>query len=134
MRLSRPILALAFASLVLVSSSSFMVGIHRCGGEVKNLALFTKAEGCEQEKQLPPCHRHESPPCCQDVTVVHEHQDFKVDISQLAGSEITATVVIQPVVLLTEIVPVQRAYTTYTHYDPPLRSSDLTVSLQVFLI
>jgi hypothetical protein len=42
------------AFLVLISSSSFMVGIHRCAGEIQNMALLSKAEGCEIEKNLHP--------------------------------------------------------------------------------
>ena len=134
MRPLRSILSLAFAFLVLFSSTSFVVGIHRCGGELKNVALFNKAEGCEKEKQLPPCHRHESPPCCQDVTVVHEHQDFKADVAQHLTAMPLVQGMIQPMVLLEEVIPVTPLHRTYPKFDPPLRSSDLTVRLGVFLI
>lgn len=134
MKSFRSILSLAFAFLVLFSSTSFMVGIHRCGGHVKNVALFDKAEGCANEQKLPPCHRLDAPVCCQDVTVIHEDQDFKGEIVQLEFSASLLGDAALPAVLLAEIIPTAAARTYYLNYDPPLRSSDLTVSLQVFLI
>ncbi len=134
MKSLRSILSLAFAFLVLFSSTSFMVGIHRCGGQVQSLALFSKAAGCEKEQKLPPCHRHESPPCCQDITVIHEHQDFKGEITQFDLSASLVVEMVQPFVVLDEVIPTATKFAYCPHYDPPLRSSDLTVSLQVFLI
>ena len=134
MRSLRSILSLAFAFLVLFSSTSFMVGMHRCGGQVKNVALFTQAEGCAQERQVPPCHRLDTPPCCQDVTVIHEHQDFKGEITQLEFSASPLADVLTPAVLLAEVIPAAGERTYARAYDPPLRSTDRTVSLQVFLI
>lgn len=134
MRSLRSILSLAFAFLVLFSSTSFMVGMHRCGGQVRNVALFTKAEGCAQETRTPPCHRLDTPPCCQDVTVIHEHQDFKGEITQLDFSASPLTDVLTPTVVLAEVIPSAGERTYARPYDPPLRSYDRIVSLQVFLI
>ena len=134
MRSLRSILSIAFAFLVLVSSTSFMVGIHRCGGSVKNVALFHEAEGCAQERKMPPCHRSDTPPCCQDVTVIHEHQDFKGEIAQFDFSLLSGADVIQPALVLAEIIPVAPTRTFHPEYDPPLRSQDRTIALQVFII
>jgi hypothetical protein len=134
MRSLRSILSLVFAFLVLFSSTSFMVGMHRCGGEVKNVALFNHAEGCSQERQVPPCHRLDTPPCCQDVTVIHEHQDFKGEITPFEFSASPLADVLTPAVVLAEVIPAAAARTYAYAYDPPLRSTDRTVSLQVFLI
>ncbi len=134
MRSLRSILSIAFAFLVLVSSTSFMVGIHRCGGQVKNVSLFNKAAGCEKEQQVPPCHRHDTPPCCQDVTVIHEHQDFKGEIAQLDFSGFPVGEALQSLVVLAEVIPAATAPTYSTNYDPPLRAADRTVALRVFLI
>jgi len=112
-----------------------MIGIHLCSGQVQNMALFTKAEGCEKEKKLPPCHRHESVPCCQDETVVHDAQGFKGDITQIIIAAALAIDIVQPAVLLAEVIPSALiSHRQYYNYDPPLRSSDLTVSHQVFII
>ena len=129
------ILSIAFAFLVLFSSSSFKVGIHLCGGQIQNVALFTKAEGCEMEKRIPPCHKHASEPCCEDETIVHKGDDFKVSLTDITFSVSPALDIILPAVLISEVIPsapVSRLH--FYNYYPPLRSGDLTVSYQVFLI
>jgi hypothetical protein len=134
MKKYRSILSFAFAILVLFSSSSFMVGLHICSGEIQNIALFTKAEGCEMEKKMPPCHKKESKPCCEDETIVHDAQDFKGSINQISFAAPVADM-IQPPVLIAEIVPSSIISTKhYAYHDPPLRATDITVDLQVFLI
>lgn len=134
MKIVRSILSLAFAFLVMVSSTSFMVGIHHCGGHVKSMALFTRAEACANEQKLPPCHRIDAQACCQDVTVVHEQQDFKGDVAQYEFSPSLIGDAVQPEVVLAEVIPAvaDRAYDNV--YHPPLLASDLTVTFQVFLI
>lgn len=126
-------MSLGFAALVFVSGSSFMVGLHFCGGEVQNIALFSKADGCDKEKQLPPCHKHETPPCCQDETVIHEGQDFKNSVTQISFSAPLIAEISAPV-LVSEIISSNTSSSNYPYYDPPYRTRDLVVSLQVFLI
>jgi hypothetical protein len=135
MKIVRSISALAFSLLVFISSSSFIVGIHRCGGHVQNMALLTQAEKCEMEKQIPPCHHHVQKPCCEDETVVHEGQGFKHTLSEYPVGHTPAVDIEQPSVLIAEIIPAApEARTFFYAYDPPLRSTDRTVSLRVFLI
>lgn len=112
-----------------------MIGIHMCSGNIQDVALFTKAQSCANEKKVPPCHKQESKPCCEDETVIHQGQDVKSDILKLQLSPVPATVIDQALVLIAEVIPSSsRAGTEYYNYDPPLRSTDLTVSFQVFLI
>ena len=112
-----------------------MVGIHLCAGEVQNMALFTKAAGCEKEKNLPPCHKHESAPCCDDETIILKGKDFKASIAHITISSAPVLDFKLPVVIISEAIPsAPISRTQCYHYDPPLRSYDLTVSHQVFLI
>ncbi|MBL7847321.1 MAG: hypothetical protein JNL40_07625 [Cyclobacteriaceae bacterium] len=133
MRTLRSILSLAFVLLVLFSSTSFMVGIHHCGGHVKSIALFDKAEACAQERQMPPCHRMDTPPCCQDVTVIHEHQDFNTQVSSWDFQAAPIADAIVPVILLDEVIPSVAPYLPVA-YNPPLPTADRVVALHVFLI
>ena len=131
----RSILSLAAVVLVLVSSSSFMVGIHLCGGDVQNVALFTKADVCEMEKQLPPCHKQEPRSCCDDEVIVHEGENFKVSSTEISIASFPVMEMAMPDVIISEIIPASPVKKFRHHnYDPPLRAEDLTVSLQVFLI
>ena len=134
MKVLRSILSVALAFLVLFSSTSFMVGIHVCGGHIQDIALFTKAESCQTEQTLPPCQMHMKPGCCQDQSVVHKGEGFKASIVDVHLVAPIANID-QPLVILSEIIPASPvSRSKYFNYDPPLRSSDLTVDHQVFLI
>lgn len=123
------------ALLVLVSSTSFMVGMHLCMGEVRNISFFTPAESCDLAKSLPPCHRHTLPPCCDDETLVHNGEDFQALSDNVHLAAPAADHIVQPNVLIAEVIPASPASRTpYYHYDPPLRTLDLTVEHRVFLI
>lgn len=135
MKVIRKISALLLALLVLVSSTSFMVGFHICKDEVQNVALFGKADSCEKEKSLPPCHRHLKAPCCADETLLHEGNDFKTSVEHIHLVAPVPTYMEQPPVFISEVIPaapLSRIH--YYNYDAPLRSGDLTVEHQVFLI
>lgn len=124
-----------FAFLVIFSGSSFMVGLHVCSGQTQNIALFEKADGCEKEKQLPPCHRHESLPCCQDETIIHDADDFQANAIHLDFTSHAALDLVQPAVIVSEVISSATITSPrYYNYDPPLRSCDLTVAFQSFLI
>ena len=73
--------------------------------------------------------------CCEDETVIHEGTDFKGSIEHIHIDVPAPTDIEQPVVLISEVIPASPiARTQYYNYDPPLRSCDLTVEHQVFLI
>jgi hypothetical protein len=135
MKVIRSISAVLLAILVLVSSTSFVVGMHICMGEVQNIALFTHADGCQKEMALPPCHKHMKPACCKDEVLYHDGADFKGSIEHVQIDAPAPMDIEQPVALISEIIPsAPIAQTHYYNYDPPLRSCDLTVEHQVFLI
>jgi hypothetical protein len=134
MKAIRSISAILLALLVLVSSTSFGVGMHICMGEVQNVALFGKAESCHQEK-LPPCHKPIKPACCQDEVVYHEGTDFKTSIEHVNIVAPAPVDIDVPMIFISEVIPASPiARTRYYNYDPPLRPCDLTVEHQVFLI
>lgn len=112
-----------------------MIGIHLCSGNIQDVALFTKAKSCANEKKVPPCHKQESKPCCEDEAVIHEGDDIKGDVSKLQLSAVPAVDIDQPLILIAEVIPSSSlAKTKYYNYDPPLRWADITVEHQVFLI
>jgi hypothetical protein len=135
MKVIRSISAVVLALLVLVSSTSFMIGVHFCMGKVQNVAFLTKAESCAMEQNLPPCHRHQKAPCCADETIVHKADDFKGSVVHFNLSAPAPIYIEQPMIFISEIVPSSAvSQFHYFNYDPPLRSCDLTVEHQVFLI
>ena len=135
MKALRSIAAVALAVLVLVSSTSFMIGMHFCMGEVQNIALFAKADSCEKEQSLPPCHRHTKAPCCEDEIVIHKSDDLKAAIAHVHVAIPAPMDLEQPLILISEVIPTAPlSRFKYYSYDPPLRSCDLTVEHQVFII
>lgn len=134
MNFFRIISSIAFCLLVLISSSSFVVGIHLCGGDIKDVTFFSKANSCANEKKMPPCHRHESTPCCKDQTIIHQGQDIKRDTLKLQLSAIPVLHIGQSFVLVSEVIPSGPFPLNNYNYNSPLLSTDLTVAHQVFLI
>ena len=107
-----------------------MVGLHFCGDEIR-VAMFSKAE-CGMEMKTPPCHRAESS-CCDDEVIIHEGQDFKNTINEFDFqpeliAELTSAVAIS------EVINETSSQFDLAGYQSPLRTPDLTVSLQNFRI
>jgi hypothetical protein len=135
MKLIRTISALAFALLVLVSSTSIIIGMHVCMGEVRNIAFFSQADACEKEQDLRSCHKPVQDPCCEDETVINQADDFKNSIGKFQIISPTFPESVQPWVVISEVIPsAPLSRVRYYNYDPPLRSWDLLVEHQVFLI
>ena len=135
MKLLKTISVFALALLVLISSSSFTVGIHLCAGKVQDLALFSQAEKCAMEQKLPPCHKHMAAPCCEDETIVHEGDGFEGLFADITISAVPVLDCDVPPVVVAEVIPdTPFSKISFRSYDPPLRSFDLTVTHQVLLI
>jgi len=135
MKLFRTISSVFLALLLLVSSTSFAVGMHFCGGEVQKLSFSAAPELCEKQKELPPCHRHAVPDCCDDEMVIHNGDDFSggAPVFPIAVHASSAAVV--PDVILSEVIPSSQAVLAqFAPYDPPLPADDFTVAYCVFLI
>ncbi|MEJ1241713.1 hypothetical protein WBG78_26450 [Chryseolinea sp. T2] len=134
MKRLRPIVTLMLAVLVLISGTSFIVGVHRCGGHVASVALFSKAEPCGMEMQMPPCHKPVKP-CCSDESVVHDGDDFKpasVNIHVAPSpliAELASPVVIS--ILVPELPAIQ-----FPHIDssPPTAAPDINLVMGKFQI
>lgn len=133
MKVLRSILIYTLAALVLVSSTSFSVGIHYCMGEVKEVSLSKNSDGCAMQESLPPCHRKHAMPCCEDHTVIHKADDCKQTLNHF---HFTALPIVQvsSLVALAEVIPAITPRSSADHYIPPLPTSDRVVQLQVFLI
>src|SRR5690606_19981596 len=99
----RTISAIFLILLVIISSTSFTIGMHLCKGEVQNISFLDKAAACEKEQSLPPCHRPVKP-CCEDQTVIHTSDDFKASINHFHLSAPTVTDIPQAWVVISEVI------------------------------
>lgn len=136
MKLLRTISSLLLTVLVLASSTSFVVGIHLCGGRVDNVAFLEKASPCPMEQKLPPCHRADAS-CCDDALIVHDAQELKNDITHFDYTAHPVPFVPQYSILIAEIIPATTDATaaSFRLYDPPpLHHDDRPATLQVFRI
>jgi hypothetical protein len=134
MKRFRQILSIAFSVLVFISSSSYSFGLHHCGGEVRDVAFLSEADGCGHQ-QLPPCHRKLMSGCCSDETLSYAGQGFDVNYNHVDISANTpVSQFIQPL-LADEVIPALTSLeANFVYYDPPLRSSDHIIINQVFRI
>jgi hypothetical protein len=119
--------------LVLMASSHFYVGLHRCGDHVNAVAFLQQADGCGHAK-MPPCHRALMKDCCQDDQVVHQAQDLKVDVSAIHVPAATLVGILHSTVVLADLIPVLSTVDFPLVDDSPPRASDRTVLHAVFLI
>jgi hypothetical protein len=134
MRLIKSILSCVLAVLVLTAGSHFYVGIHHCGKTVKEITFLKQADGCGHA-QMPPCHRVLMKACCEDETIQHEAQDFKLYPQKHDLKSQPFITLEQPAQIISEIIPSSDILDLkFIQYDPPLRVTDVTVDLQVFLI
>ena len=135
MNVFRTISAVLLALLVLVSSTSFTVGMHICMGNVQEVAIFGKADGCGMESKVAACEKHQTKPCCEDETFVHKGEDLKSSFEQLSFNPPIAVTITTSLALIAEIIPASHVSDLAdTFYDPPLPTTDRVVALQVFLI
>ncbi len=87
------------------------------------------------EKVVPSCHQHLQEPCCADETIIHEGDDFQTSVDHVVVADPDFSLVEHTAILIAEVIPdspVSRVQNSA--YDPPLRSYDRTIDLQVFLI
>lgn len=127
------------ALLVFVSSSSFTVNMHFCGGHVQSVSLIEDADACPMEVQLPPCHKKmaaKKSGCCNDTQVSFEGKEFNKQIQDLSlvAWQLINAVATHPYIM--EVVQVNEALTfsNYTPYKPPIVERDIPVLVQSFLI
>ena len=134
MKLFRQYCTLLFALMVFFASSSFTIGLHYCGAEVKGVAFLQHADGCGHKK-LPPCHKPLKDNCCSDTMISYEGSGFEYSSAVVNVPSITFSQLALPPVLLSVSLPssfVQQKY--YHNYDPPLLQVDRPAFLSVFLI
>lgn len=131
---NRRITAFALTMLTLVSSSSFSIGMHLCGGHLQDVSVISEPAPCPMEQNLPPCHRNSLNTCCKDISVVHEADEFNDVAREIAVSPTTSVNVISPVVI-SIIAPVPVAFHSSVVRDTgPPPSGDRIIRFRAFLI
>ena len=133
-KLLHAVLTAALALLVLLSGTSFMIGVHHCGDRIESIALFSKADQCPKEQTLPPCHKA-AKSCCSDERIVHESQDIKPSAANfhLSPAPVIAELV-SPVVIASLIPKASMFHILSPDFSPPLPVPDINVAIGKFQI
>ena len=139
MKFLNPIMSSLLALLVLVSTSSFMVNMHFCGGHVQSFSFIEEAAPCPMEVQLPPCHKKmtaKKSGCCEDKHVTFEGKDFNSQVQDFSILSWQAVNWIATLPIIMEVIQVNEAFTfsTNTPYKPPILERNIPVLVQSFLI
>ncbi|MCC9136070.1 hypothetical protein ACFSKU_16485 [Pontibacter silvestris] len=140
MKLFRQIILLTLTLLVLVSSTGVSVGMHLCGGELRDITFLGKPEECpmaQKQEKLPPCHspKQKDNSCCEDHKLVVERLDVASDTKfiNLHSLDIKFIAAVR-VVLVQLFAPEPALKPTYALYSSPPLARDIPVLVQSFLL
>ena len=146
MKFYRQVILLTLTLLVLVSSTGMAVGLHICGGALRDITLFGAAADCpmeqEQQQKTPPCHAtgdHDATDdeaCCLDHEVVVERSDATsghdtITLSKNIDIKFIAAV---QAVILKLFAPEADIKPTFALYESPPIARDIPVLVQSFLL
>jgi len=144
MKLYRQIILLTLTLLVLVSSTGMAVGMHICGGELRDVTFFGAKADCPMEQQqetLPPCHAPKEKKagdnnCCQNHKVVVERHDAAADTKAISLQKLQDIkfLAMVKVVILRLLAPASAANATYAHYTSPPLARDIPLLVRSFLL
>jgi|SRR5690606_12767702 len=142
MRILQTIVSFVLAALVLVSSTTFTVGLHVCRGHVSDIAVMQEAQPCAMELMAvelgfadEDCGMTSKMKCCEDRTLSFEGTDYQYKAAKsLTLHDLTTVQAVLPA-LLGFVSPSQSSTYAPSHsYKPPLIHRDVTILVQSFLI
>lgn len=141
MKLFRQIILLALTLLVLVSSTGISVGMHICGGKLRDLTFSGEPAACpmaQKQVKLPPCHSSEqgdSNNCCEDHKLVVERLDVASDTKFISLNSLDLKFIVAvKAVILKLFAPEVALKPTYALYSSPPLARDIPVLVQSFLL
>lgn len=131
--------AIFMAFVVLLSTMSFTVSEHYCGGDLVDSALFSKVDICNMDMYMQKtsskndsCDNNNN--CCKDIIKHIEGQnDLKVDFSSL-NYEQRVFVTSFTYAYLNLFEGLKENIIPFKYYTPPFLVTDILVLDQVFLI
>ncbi len=135
------IASVSLAFIVLLSSFSFTVNKHICGGKVANTTLFVSADTCGMEMNV--CEKDSSnskeasiqkEPCCKDISTTLQGQENN---QQAQNLEINFSQVLFVRAFVYSFVLNYKNTTSiskFVDYAPPLVHKNIQILFQVFRI
>ncbi len=135
------IASISLALIVLLSSFSFTVNKHICGGKVVNTTLYVSADTCGMEMNVcknTPSKRKETSiqkePCCQDVSTTIQGQENNQHAQSLELN--FPQVLFVQAFVYSFVLKYQNttSISKFVDYAPPLVHKDIQILFQVFRI
>jgi hypothetical protein len=137
MKILRSIVSLLIAAVILVSTTSFTVSMHLCGGRVASISVIDEATPCVME-QLPACHQQlmKKMGCCEDQELKIEGKDLSSKIQEVVQLQHQQFSWVLDLPLIHKIILSTKSVSNFSlsYYSPPLLDLDITVLKQSFLI
>lgn len=136
-QLLRKISAIMMAFVVLFSTMSFTLSEHYCGHKLVDIGLFSKAESCGMEVQMPSsskdCDLKKSDCCNDEVKQFTGQNELNTSFSSLNfEQQVFVASFVYTYVNLFEGLKVN--IVPFKYYTPPLLVTDIHVLDQTFLI
>lgn len=136
-QLFRKISAIVLALVVLLSTMSFTISQHYCGGDIVDSALFSKVEACSMELQKLSSPEDCEPiinNCCKDeVKQFTGQNELNIGFSSL-NFEQQVFVASFTYAYLNLFEGLAENIIPFKYYTPPFLVTDILVLDQVFLI
>jgi len=133
----KKISAVLMTFVVLFSTMSFTISEHYCGDNLVDSAIFSKAESCGMEKEIPLDSKDCSVTkknCCSDIIKLIEGQtNLKTDLSNLNfEQQVFITSFVYSYVNLFE--GLDKNVIPFKNYSPPPLVKDIQILDSIFLI
>ena len=139
------VLNIILATVVLFSSTGFIVSNHYCQNELKGTSLFIPVEGCDDMPVKTSCssdknscsnHTGDDGNCCDNERTYYKlDQDQQVqtfELNNLLKNPVLLSVIF--VALNIDFPTVDKQTRHFLTYKPPIVSKDIPLLLQTFLL
>ena len=145
-------IALTLALLIFVSSVGFAVDMHYCQGQLKSMNFFGKAKSCYEiadAASMKTCQHDQSivrqkdtcsigqKDCCQNKNFHFQCNQNQLNLAadyMIANQQLQQFVLAYLRVFFASNFTLETDLSTYIHYKPPLKSMDIPVLFQSFLL
>lgn len=135
------ILATLMAFVVLISTLSFTVDMHYCGGVLVETAIFQKAKGCGMEMKSGIAQENNKgcsitkKGCCKDEHIIVDGQDeLKLDTFDKLTTEQQAVVASYFYTYINLFEGLENNIVPFRHYTPPLVVKNIQKLDETYLI
>jgi len=134
----RNIMAFFLAQIVLFSTTSFVIDVHKCDGEIYDISITGRAKSCDMAKMscnlgLNSDNVVKFKPCCSDVRFVTKGNTIKKENTQFNTSELVFSGVVNNFYNKKEC-PLDSNRIHRKDYSALFKTNNFNVLYQVFLI